>query len=609
MKRLSLQKIWIIILLFPFVAGHGQYYDEQVLDKSFEKSDFFFHPVYLNPYGIGNFGAVAPGLIDDPLLDIQINPAYLASDSLKTHSLYLDFRNAREIKQNNYSPYWGVMDAASSCRSYIPYPQYYIETRSELEPVFSGAWIGRPLGQKSSWTTGMSIQVISQDEPYYTIPQDIYTSNIGLDYNGNRSAESFSGPITDRSGGSDEMHQEGYFVSAFTSTAIGSKLDLGLRLSRAGFDREGSWGSHYYWDNSGISDYENTSDNLTNRYQSYNHWDFSGGLNVALSPQTLFGISAGYLDGAADQALDAENLSMYRWTGNPDTSNSSYYYQGGSQNQRWDHDGQSLYGGLNLRTALDKKTVLDIHYRILKEDVDIALASGIMDTSNSRSHSSGTDYHYDSNYLYALHDNRTGSGSQDALRHFITAALRMQVGPQTRVSLGLHYEAHDVKTSTTEQVLADRFSYNEWDNQYDGHQLRQEFVDEKKSLLWDLHIESSKLQIPVIINHRLSNVFELTFGLNRSMTHYRITDETLALFDYRNITVNGIPENKTNFGERYRQPVENRSNIQTSILAGFTLSPSENFDIRLLAVPQYMKTWEGTKLQNFQWWIAFNLAH
>ena len=598
----------ILCLLFMLSGqGHGQYFGEQVLEKSFERSDFFFQPAYLNPFGIGRFGAVAPGLIDDPLLDLRINPAYPASDSLGTHTLYLDFRNAREIRENPYTPYRGMMDYAAS--SWIPYPRYFMETRDAPEPVFSAAWIGRPLAGKSGFTTGVTLQVISQDEPYYAVPQDIYKSNVGLDYNGSRMSEGFSGPVTDRGGGSDAMHQEGHFLSAFSALSIGSRLDLGIRLAHAGFSREGTFGSYYSWDNRGVPDYENASDYRTERVQDYDHWDVSAGLNLRLPAGSRIGASAGYLKGKAGQTLDDENISMYRWGNLPDTINTSFYYQEGYGNRVWDHDGRTLYGGVNLRMPVQENTTLDIHYRLRKESVDISLAAGIMDTSFSRYRYEGSGYDYRSQSVFALHDERTGAGTREALRHDFSAAVWMRPAEKTRVRIGFHFEAHDIRTATEERVLARRFVYNEWTNTYDGHRLHRESVEEDKTLFWDLHIQSSRFQIPVIVEHRLSDLFELTFGIDRSLTRYRITDETLAVFEYRDITVNGVSTDKTHFGERYREPVERRSRTETSMLAGCTISPSDKFRVRLLAVPRYMKTWEGTRFQVFQWWISFHLSN
>jgi hypothetical protein len=129
-------------------------------------------------------------------------------------------------------------------------------------------------------------------------------------------------------------------------------------------------------------------------------------------------------------------------------------------------------------------------------------------------------------------------------------------------------------------------------------------------LAWDFHSKLVRIQIPVFLKYKLSRMFELEFGLNRAMTQYTITDETLALFDYRestNTQLSPDPVRMENFGELYAEPKEVVSDITTSILIGMTMTPSNNFNIRLLTVPNYQKTGVGTTLKEFQWWIAFNL--
>ena len=183
----------------------------------------------------------------------------------------------------------------------------------------------------------------------------------------------------------------------------------------------------------------------------------------------------------------------------------------------------------------------------------------------------------------------------------------MQIDKKTRLHFGCQYQHHAVRTKTTEHVLASRFSENMWKNT-DYNDGYFHFIDEKKQLQWDLKINSYTFQIPVVITHRLSRSFVLLFGVNRRMTSWEITDETLAVFDYRDMTIDGEPTHQENFGERYRQPREKKSDVTTLLLGGLTIIPSPVFNIRLLAVPRWVSTYDGTALQGFQWWIHFNLT-
>jgi hypothetical protein len=97
------------------------------------------------------------------------------------------------------------------------------------------------------------------------------------------------------------------------------------------------------------------------------------------------------------------------------------------------------------------------------------------------------------------------------------------------------------------------------------------------------------------------------FGLNRRMTSWKITDVTLALFEFRDINENGKASHEENFGERYTEPTERRSDVQTTFLVGLLLRPSRQFSIRTLVVPNFANTVGDTSLETIQWWIGFNL--
>jgi hypothetical protein len=215
-KTLYFFALLILFITISFVnPGFSQYWGERVLEKSFEQMDFFFMPNYLNPYGLSNLATTTPGLIDDPLLNLIVNPANLYSDSSRKIYFYLDFRNS-QIKQNKNFGYYPYLDSRSSySMDMIYYPNYFIQTRKALEPVFSTALLTRPLRSLNGLFLGVSYQLIFQNEGYYSVPQDIYRSNIGYDYAGNKVAETSNIPIVDRYKGADDMRQTGHFLSLF----------------------------------------------------------------------------------------------------------------------------------------------------------------------------------------------------------------------------------------------------------------------------------------------------------------------------------------------------------------------------------------------------------
>ena len=175
MKRYSYHAQVILVfvitgIIFLPAITFGQYYSERVLEKTFERSNYFFAPNYLNPYSLTTFGTTTPGLIDDPLLNLIVNPAHLYGDSTKTTYIYLDFRNSRTIeKNNNYYPCW----YGGYCKVYAPWR--WTEPHKEIQPILSAAFLTRPFkGGLKNLFAGVAYQAIILDEEYYAIPEDIY---------------------------------------------------------------------------------------------------------------------------------------------------------------------------------------------------------------------------------------------------------------------------------------------------------------------------------------------------------------------------------------------------------------------------------------------------
>ena len=581
----------------------AQYWGERVLEKSFEQTDFFFTPSYLNPYGIGRFESSTPGLIRDPLLDYIVNPARLELDSLQWTYLYVDFRTARTVKEEPswyYPPY--LYDARSAVDA-IYYPQIYMNTRRELEPVFSGALMGRPAPDAvHELVVGLTYQLVLQDDKYYSIPQDIYKTTAGFDYNGSRAAAAESLPIVDKYSGKDNINQTGHFLNAFARYALPVGLDIAAKLSRVSFSREGSFGSSNFWEHSYYGSGSSLWSNFENREQDYAHWDLAGGLRYHVTPTFALGATAGHLWGKATQELGRDDSSHYASTY---TTGSSYYDRSGHTGQDWVHNGRTTYFGVDLTSKPSPATALTLLYRRESSRVDLGLGSAIVDTSYSQyswTDAGGLLTGYSQSYLG---DARSGGGTRDRSVDRLMGALEWTISDQVRLSIGAIMEWQSSETRTTEAVqLESRSAYwsttGAWDHSYSQY--------ESKELDWTFTAERTSFQIPVFVTIRASEVIEVLVGLNRDMAQWKISDVTLARFDYRETSSNGVIERKEYFGERYTMPTEQVTDVRTAFLAGLSLHVSRAFSVRMLMVPNFQDTYEGTELQDLQWWIGLSLS-
>ncbi len=598
----------LVIMIFSQMT-EGQYLSENVVEKSFESTPFFFQPNYMNPFGIGKFAEIAPALIDDPFLNVIVNPAFLAAESFQQHYLYVNFRNTWEINESSHYVY-----PCRGCRTYAPdyryIPYYYNDTRQALEPVFSGGYLLRPSQKLGNFTLGITYQMILIDDSYYNIPSNVYLPQVGYDFAGNRSAAAENIPITEKSGGDDEMHQEGHFTAFFAGADLSPAIAAGMRINRVGFSRDGLWGRREVHDNDIYSDRTSRVYKQWDRNQDYDHWDCQAGVNWKMSSGWLGGLTIGYLWGDAFQVLSEDDDYRYRYGREEKDTNWYRMYSRSEDDKSWTHDGETVYGGLNFQVKPTPQHTFQLYYHHVRETVTLSNLSFISDSSHSRYHREWTyqdQYKIsDSESESALLDDRSGEGEQSGRSHQVGLALQWQFSNSTRIHFGFNWHQDKHRTDMTESVYSDRFYHHLWQNDDSGE--RYHAVTERKDMFWDLSVKSTTIQIPVFIQRRIADHFDLLFGVNRQIVNYTIEEETLAIFDYRKIVDDDETGLKERFGERYREPVQRKSETHTSILLGLLITPGERFQTRLLMVPHYTNSYHGTELSNVQWWFDFIFA-
>ena len=597
-------EVILIMLLLDVGEGNAQYWGEQVLEKSFEQTDFFFVPSSVNPFGIGSFKMAAPGIIRDPLVDLMVNPARLNLDSTQRAFVYTDFRSARDIQQpmNQVLPLWSATTRVSP-EALAYYPMIFLNTRRELEPVFTGAIFGRPLPAAApGLIVGATYQLLLQDEKYYSIPQDIYHNVVGYDYSGRASAAVSSIPIVDRYSGRDNMHQAGDFVTGFVRYVLPEGAEMGVRLGRVTFTRAGGYGSSNLWQYTPSSQGSSLWSSMESRDQSYSHWDAGAGIDVPFDAMTRIGVSGGYLWGDATQALRNDQASKYDYAYG---TNSSYYMSQGTTREEWRHHGGTVYYGLDVSSGAASSTVVTMYYQHRKTSVDIGLTSNILDTSYSTYTwmNGGTLINTLSNSF--LSDVRAGSGTQTITDDRIMAGVEWTMSQSAKLSIGLLWTWQTTSMNTDENALvAGRSLYVSSDSS-----ANQQFGQgESKDLLWSFSARRSSFQIPILLTVRASTFAEFIIGLNRVFSSWKIDDVTLALFRYRMTMMNGLVSTDQNFGERYTEPEDVVSDVRTTFLLGTSISPSANLKIRLLMVPNFQDTFNGPELSQLQWWIGVNVT-
>ena len=602
MKRQKLLSL-LLLLAWPIFI-QAQYYGDRPLEMTFEQSDFFFTPLYVNPLGVAGFTGSSLLLFDDPLTGIERNPANLSrfdGDSIPSNYLYLDMRNSRRVVNNRY----GIFPCLYDCMPSWGY--YYSNERAELSPLMSAAYLTRlPIFRKSI-TLGATYQVITQGESYYAIPFDIYRNVAGMDMMGTNYAGMEGYQITDRFSGSDYMYHEGHAINTFMSFELNDAWTLGVNVSRFIFDRDGSFGSDNLW-NSQVN-YLSYWKSFEGRTQEYNHWDYTLGL-IYTTGANRFGLNAGLLTGDVTQQLSRNDESMSK-SGQSNSSNYSDYQSWYVSDQSWNHKGMNYHGGIQWDRKIRDDLSFRFMYRLAKGVQDIDLKSSIeSESSNEYRYSSG-NYTSESEGNGKMHDFRDGAGKREMLSHNVNSALTWRFGSGQSLRLGAIFGYHKQLTDTKERADAFSESYYYWfydDGNNSNASEHYYKTVEDKSINWKFSSRLRSIHIPIVYESKISDRIEILLGMNRTMNFWLIENSTLILYDYRERVINEVTQIEQKTGERIKEPDERYGVVNTKLLGGVTISPSKRFSVQLLVAPGFEKNSLTNEYRSgIQFWMGMNL--
>ena len=598
-----MKRLYALLFLPCFIFA--QYWGERVTEKSFESSDLYFNSYFLNTFGLYQFRDVAVGLLDDPFLRLQINPALFPDKSETKTYLYLDFRGdrteAQVINYNIYPPYY---DYASSYAPIRPIdPRWYAVTRSEPEPVFSFGILTHPWGERLF--LGATYQMLFRQESYYQTPTWIYNTRYGYDAAGSKLVGNEADiPIVDRYAGSDEMLTSGHLLGGYVGYRVHDNIQIGLNMNSVFHNREGQYANLRNDQYSSSDDRDWFSSYAVERNQDYDHFDISAGISYQINEQWRAGIKAGVLQGEVQQTYSKYDSSVYHYNyNNPD--NWSRSFRLGSTTQNWDHDGQGRYGSFHLDYRIVEKSVVSFYYNYRSTAIDLRSVSNISDTSYYAGEWTSTYRHSSYESGYSFTDNRTASGKNDRTRQEAMFSVRWQETDRVTVFFGVYVQNYVSNIDTREPVLARNqshyfYQYENFEDQQDYEYSSTYALFEDKNLLWQYRSERQSLQIPVMLTYRINPSWEILLGINRMWEHWKISDQTTALFARRTKNENGTIKDEQNFGERYTQPEQKFTDNQTAFVAGMGVQLTPRFKINILVDPQNEPEWRIA-----QWWLSF----
>lgn len=597
-----MKKLIFLFLLIPIISS-AQYYGERTTEQSFEQSDMYFNSYFLNTFGLKSFKRVGVGLIDNPFLNIYLNPATSIELGDEDYLFYLDFRGDRTeapIVDYAYPLYYdmGV--------SFAPMPdiRWIGTTRTEPEPIFSLGMITNPLKEiTSKFYVGGTYQLLYREEKFYNNPYWIYNARYGYDVFGGVKAGLAEVPTEDRYSGSDQMINTGHLFTAFTGFQFTDKLNAGLFFNGVIHSREGEY-VNIIKDEYGSTNFQEwESSNSQARNQNYKHWDLALGVNYQFSERWSAGIKAGYLNGNADQDNSLQSF-YYSKRDTPDVSKEWYYnYSKSSTAQNWNHDGNTKYFSFNFKNKIDDNKEFSGYYKYSKANIDYTNSSAISDTSK---YSSRWVNDYDNSwYRYqgvsSTSDVRFGSGTRIKGAHEGMLNFRWKLSKSNTVFAGVYISDSKLEIDGKEPVKAYRmssYSHNNSSGTYSYNQY-QDLIEDKE-LVWKYVSSEWSLQIPILFHFQINETFGFMLGVNRYFYGWKITDQTTAYFKVRKKSENGIVKEEKNFAERYTQPTTRITENFTDMIASFDVNISPQLTAKLMLDPDFEHNFRIA-----QWWLSF----
>lgn len=601
-----MKKLLSLLIILPSLI-FAQYYNERTTEQSFEQSDLYFNSHYLNTFGMKNFKNVSVGMINDPFLNVYLNPALMPNFKENSTIFYLDFRGDRteeEVVNNYVMPYYA---------DYLWRPtfdrRWITITRDEPEPTFSFGFLANPIKDVvENFYVGATYQLLRREEGYYTSPYWIYSTSYAYDSFGNRAEGLADVPIVDRYSGKDEMTTEAHLLSFFSGYSLNEDLSVGIYINSVSHKRDGGYL------NANNDEYGNIDNNVwenknqRDKTQDYSHTDFSAGVMYNVTEKFKAGIKLGFLDGLAEQKLNSVDYYKYEYNDASYDDWSSSFSNSDSR-QNWKHDGSNKYFGFNFIYKPNEDKTITGYYRYTNGEEDINSSSVIIDTSYYISHWTNTYNNiedvYDYNGKSSVKDLRYGTGSRTEDNHEAMINLSTELTSWSKLTAGFYVNKRSYEINTTEPVTA--YQYSEYHSKSTGN-YNYEYnnliiLDEVKRLEWNYTSDYWTIQIPVILDFTINQYFGVTLGINRMLKNWNIEEETVAYFTIRKRNENGVIKQETNFAERYSPADEKYTENETDLFVKFNADINSEFRINLLVDPEFENLFRIA-----QWWLSFE-AH
>ena len=310
---------------------------------------------------------------------------------------------------------------------------------------------------------------------------------------------------------------EGHLFSAFVGYKLTKQIEAGISFDGVIHKRDGGY-LNSNSDEYGITDKNDWSNSQSQgKGQEYSHKDFAAGINYLITPNLKFGVKAGTLNGKANQAYSSGYSYFYQYNIPGVSDEWNYNMSNSSTIQNWNQDGNTKYFGFNLMQNKENKQI-SCYYKYSLNDINLSNYSSINDTSfnTSRYYSSYDTAWYNYNGYSFAHDSRAGIGNRTEIKHEGLINFKWDLTPNYTVYLGAFFNSTHFEIVSNEPVKVIRESEYNYNNtrypEYNYHYFYSLYED--KALEWNYSSDFWTLQIPVIVQFKMSDYINILLGMD-----------------------------------------------------------------------------------------------
>lgn len=584
-------------LLITFQCAAYAQYTFQPLQRGFERTIFFGKPHNIIPGYYGDLAVSFLGAIDDPFLNLALNPALLPK---KEHYVYASYKTPQAIS-THYGP---IQTFAANFVS-----SYYNGRDSQwhiAQPSATVAYLGKPFNNSNIFV-GFAYQSLYFKDNYYPV------SDKNIFPQSNLAALNTVG--VSRTNSKGNMLQTGHFFTAWAGYAF-EKASVGLKINRSLFSRTGrreqNYGCSYCITILDVSSVTAIpfSDGIQSRKQNYAHWDVSVGVDKDLNEKFSMGTSLGVVISEATQNLNRNTSDPYYPYSSP-VIDEFYFYtnRNNSLKQSWSQDGDTWYGSLHGNYKFNETSGLTFSYRFSQFANDVSFASldarqFLLKRRNPTNPDTATV-----TFIRTGHSNQThqGGGQMINADHHLTLIMNKDLNQDVKAYFGVQFGYLKRNYDTSEQVQDLRFNFSSTtytpSGFIDSTQFRRTVI---KDLRWKQDGYLRTFRIPVMLKIKANDWLAVDFGASPVFVKHHYFSPVFNDFQIYKIVVGGDVEVKRNFSTHFKNTF-NDYEFKVPAFIGFSMQPSALLTVQL-SVSTVLRQDDGDVYDISTWQGFLNLV-